>query len=124
MPTGPTSITSAKSGWKVTAIACTSNAKVIKTSCYPKHSNAVTGGSPFHTCVDYVFADMAQLGGKMPRSSGLACATLHLKWKVATYNLHRLCYLKEAISSAFWRPHSVWATGKGLSVRENECYKA
>jgi len=28
-------------------------------------------------------------------------ATLHLNWKAATYNLRRLCYLKEAPIEAF-----------------------
>ncbi|MBY0238812.1 MAG: IS5 family transposase [Burkholderiaceae bacterium] len=51
--------------------------------------------------VEHVFAGMAQLGGKMLRSIGLARATLHLNWKAATYNLRCLCYLKEERSSAF-----------------------
>lgn len=51
--------------------------------------------------VEHVFAGMAQLGGKILRSIGLARATLHLNWKAATYNLRRLCYLKEAHFSAF-----------------------
>jgi transposase, IS5 family len=51
--------------------------------------------------VEHVFAGMAQLGGKMLRSIGLARATLHLNWKAAAYNLRRLCYLKEAKISAF-----------------------
>lgn len=51
--------------------------------------------------VEHVFAGMAQLGGKMLRSIGLARATLQLHWKAAAYNLRRLCYLKEAKISAF-----------------------
>jgi IS5 family transposase len=51
--------------------------------------------------VEHVFAGMAQLGGKMLRSIGLARATLHLNWKAAAYNLRRFCYLKEANFSAF-----------------------
>ncbi|MYM33713.1 IS5 family transposase [Duganella sp. FT94W] len=51
--------------------------------------------------VEHVFAGMAQLGGKMLRSIGLARATLQLNWKAAAYNLRRLCYLKEAKFSAF-----------------------
>lgn len=51
--------------------------------------------------VEHVFAGMEQLGGKMLRSIGLARATLHLNWKAVTYNLRRLCYLKEASFSAF-----------------------
>jgi IS5 family transposase len=51
--------------------------------------------------VEHVFAGMAQLGGKMLRSIGLARATLQLNWKAAAYNLRRLCYLKEAKISAF-----------------------
>jgi IS5 family transposase len=51
--------------------------------------------------VEHVFAGLAQLGGKALRSIGLARATLHLNWKVATYNLKRLCYLKEARIEAF-----------------------
>jgi hypothetical protein len=35
------------------------------------------------------------------RSIGLACATLHLNWKVAAYNLRRLSYLKEVNVEAF-----------------------
>lgn len=46
--------------------------------------------------VEHVFAGLDQLGGKVLRSIGLARATLHLNWKVATYNLRRLYYLKEA----------------------------
>ena len=51
--------------------------------------------------VEHVFAGLAQLGGKTLRSIGLAGATLHLNWKAATYNLKRLCYLKEARIEAF-----------------------
>jgi transposase, IS5 family len=50
--------------------------------------------------VEHVFAGMAQLGGKMLRSIGLARATLHLNWRAAAYKLRRLCYLKEAKVSA------------------------
>jgi IS5 family transposase len=48
-----------------------------------------------------VFAGLAHLGGKSLRSIGLAHATLQLNWKVATYNLRRLVYLKEARIAAF-----------------------
>jgi IS5 family transposase len=51
--------------------------------------------------VEHAFAGLAQLGGKVLRSIGLARATLHLNWKAAAYNLRRLCYLKEANFSAF-----------------------
>ncbi len=51
--------------------------------------------------VEHVFAGLAQLGGKSLRSIGLARATLQLNWKVATYNLRRLVYLKEARIEAF-----------------------
>jgi IS5 family transposase len=51
--------------------------------------------------VEHIFAGLAQLGGKMLRSIGLARATLHLNWKVAAYNLQRLSYLKEARIVAF-----------------------
>lgn len=51
--------------------------------------------------VEHVFAGLAQLGGKVLRSIGLARATLHLNWKVAAYNLRRLSYLKEAKIEAF-----------------------
>lgn len=45
--------------------------------------------------VEHVFASLEQMGGKALRSIGLARATLHLNWKAATYNLRRLCLLKE-----------------------------
>ncbi|KQV47460.1 IS5 family transposase [Duganella sp. Root336D2] len=51
--------------------------------------------------VEHVFAGLAQMGGKVMRSIGLARATLHLNWKVAAYNLQRLSYLKEARIEAF-----------------------
>lgn len=51
--------------------------------------------------VEHVFAGMAQLGGKVLRSIGLARAALHLHCKAATYNLRRLCYLREAKILAF-----------------------
>jgi len=51
--------------------------------------------------VEHVFAGLAQMGDKVLRSIGLARATLHLNWKVAAYNLQRLCYLKEAKIVAF-----------------------
>lgn len=51
--------------------------------------------------IEHVFAGLAQLGGKVLRSIGLARATLHLNWKVAAYNLQRLVYLKEAKITAF-----------------------
>jgi IS5 family transposase len=50
--------------------------------------------------VEHVFAGLAQLGGKVLRSIGLARATLHLNWKSAAYNL-RFSYLKEAGIVAF-----------------------
>ena len=51
--------------------------------------------------VEHVFAGLSQLGGKSLRSIGLARAKLQLNWKVATYNLRRLIYLKEARITAF-----------------------
>lgn len=51
--------------------------------------------------VEHVFAGLAQMGGKVMRSIGLARATLHLNWKAAVYNLQRLSYLKEARIEAF-----------------------
>ena len=51
--------------------------------------------------VEHVFAGLAQLGGKVLRSIGLARATLNLNWKAAAYNLQRLSYLKEARIVAF-----------------------
>lgn len=51
--------------------------------------------------VERVFAGLAQLGGKVLRSIGLARAKLHLNWKVAAYNLQRFCYLREARIEAF-----------------------
>src|SRR5471032_424522 len=51
--------------------------------------------------VEHVFAGLAQLGGKVLRSIGLARATLHLNWKSAAYNLQRFSYLKEAGIVAF-----------------------
>lgn len=44
--------------------------------------------------VEHVFAGIEQLGGKSLRCIGLERATLQLNWKVATYNLRRLCSLK------------------------------
>ncbi len=51
--------------------------------------------------VEHVFASLEQMGGKALRSIGLARATLHLNWKAATYNLRRLCSLKEVGAAAF-----------------------
>lgn len=51
--------------------------------------------------VEHVFAGLEQMGGKALRSIGLARATLHLHWKAATYNLRRLCALKEMGAAAF-----------------------
>ncbi|MBA5689402.1 IS5 family transposase [Rugamonas apoptosis] len=51
--------------------------------------------------VEHVFAGLAQLGGKVLRTIGLAHATLHLNWKTATDNLQRFTYLKEAGIVAF-----------------------
>lgn len=50
--------------------------------------------------VEHVFTDPAKLGGKVLRSIGLAHAVLHLHCKAASYNLRRLCYLREAKISA------------------------
>ncbi|MDN0076816.1 hypothetical protein QU481_18365 [Crenobacter sp. SG2303] len=44
---------------------------------------------------------LGQQGGKVLRSIGLARATLHLHWKVACYNLCRLCTLKTSGVMAF-----------------------
>lgn len=44
--------------------------------------------------VEHVFASLEQMGGKGLRSIGLARATLQLNFKVATYNLRRLCSLR------------------------------
>lgn len=44
--------------------------------------------------VEHIFAGIEQLGGKSLRCIGLERATLQLNWKVATYNLRRLCSLK------------------------------
>jgi len=46
--------------------------------------------------VEHPFASLAQMGGKVVRGIGLGRATLHLNWKVATYNMRRMCYLKTA----------------------------
>ncbi|TSJ89025.1 IS5 family transposase [Chitinimonas sp. BJB300] len=51
--------------------------------------------------VEHPFASLAQLGGKALRCIGLARATLNLHWKIAGYNLQRLCYLKVAGVVAF-----------------------
>lgn len=51
--------------------------------------------------VEHVFASLEQMGGKALRSIGLARATLHLNWKAATYNLRRLCSLKDMGPAAF-----------------------
>lgn len=46
--------------------------------------------------VEHPFASLMQMGGKLIRSIGLRRATLHLNWKVATYNMRRMCYLEKA----------------------------
>ena len=51
--------------------------------------------------VEHPFASLAQMGGKVLRSIGLARARLNLHWKIAGYNLQRLCYLKVAGVEAF-----------------------
>lgn len=51
--------------------------------------------------IEHVFASLAQMGGEALRSIDRARAILHLNWKVATYNLQRLAYLKEARVEAF-----------------------
>lgn len=51
--------------------------------------------------VEHVFAAVGQMGGKALRTIGLARANLQLHWKVATYNLRRLCSLKECGVTAF-----------------------
>jgi len=51
--------------------------------------------------VEHVFGALEQQGGKVLRSIGLARATLHLHWKVACYNLRRLCTLKTSGVMAF-----------------------
>ena len=48
-----------------------------------------------------MFASLEQMGGKALRSIGRARATLHLNWKAATYNLRRLCSLKDVGPAAF-----------------------
>jgi hypothetical protein len=48
-----------------------------------------------------VFAGLAQMGGKALRSIRRARTTLHLDWKVETYDLQRLDYLKAARAEAF-----------------------
>ena len=45
--------------------------------------------------VQHVYAGLEQMGGKAPRSNGLAPATLYLNWKAAQYYLRRLCSLME-----------------------------
>ncbi|SMP80353.1 hypothetical protein [Noviherbaspirillum suwonense] len=47
------------------------------------------------------------MGGKTLRSIGLARTRLHLNWKVASYNLQRFVYLKEAGVEACRCPRSV-----------------
>ncbi len=44
--------------------------------------------------LEHAFASLEQMGGKGLRSIGLARATLQLHFKVATYNLRRLCSLR------------------------------
>jgi len=51
--------------------------------------------------IEHIFAGLAQLGGKILRSIGLARATLHRNWKAASYNLRHFAYLKEAGIVAF-----------------------
>jgi transposase, IS5 family len=51
--------------------------------------------------MEHVFTGLAQMGGKVLRSIGLARATLQLHWKVAAYTLQRFVYLKEALIEAF-----------------------
>ncbi|MGK5021368.1 transposase [Janthinobacterium lividum] len=47
--------------------------------------------------VEHIFASLAHMGTKVLRSVGLPRATLHLNWKVSTYNLQRLCHLMKPI---------------------------
>ena len=76
--------------------ACSSSAKATRTIRFRKRRSGATRAR-----AEQVFAELAQLGGKVVRSIGLARATLHLNWKAATYNLRRLCYLKAARIEAF-----------------------
>jgi transposase, IS5 family len=51
--------------------------------------------------VEHVFASLEHQGGKVLRCIGIARATLQLNWKVACYNLRRLCALKKMGVMAF-----------------------
>ena len=51
--------------------------------------------------VEHVFAALKQQGGKVLRCIGIARATLQLNWKVACYNLRRLCTMKKMSVMAF-----------------------
>lgn len=62
-------------------------------SCQERRNNRI---SKTRVRVEHPYAALQQMGGKLLRSIGLARAELHLSFKVATYNLRRLCYLIEA----------------------------
>ncbi|MDN0075064.1 hypothetical protein QU481_09165 [Crenobacter sp. SG2303] len=59
----------------------------------------------------------------MVHSNGLTRSTLHLNWKVAYYNLHRLCFLKTAGVTALlarqWRLRRSQMATMAQEVREN-----
>jgi len=85
--------------------------KRLKESAWrPRIQHKAKQGKPISACqkqrnkrisitrvrVEHPFASLTQMGGKLVRSIGLDRATLHLNWKVATYNMRRMCYLKTA----------------------------
>jgi hypothetical protein len=77
--------------------ACISSARALSEAQERRNKRIV---SP-RARVEHVFAGLAQLGGKVLRSIGLARAKLNLNWKSAAYNLERFSYLKEAGIVAF-----------------------
>jgi len=80
------------SGWRPEIQRKAKKGKLIS-KCQTRRNKRI---SKTRVRVEHPFASLAQMGGKCLRSIGLDRATLHLNWKTATYNMRRMCYLKNA----------------------------
>jgi len=80
------------SGWRVHIQRKAKRGKPVS-ACQKQRNKRI---SRTRVRVEHPFASLTQMGGKLVRSIGLDRATLHLNWKVATYNMRRMCYLKTA----------------------------